>query len=488
MSTTITRTYTGAVRLRGKREHRALECLWWWANTLRNALCEQELGIRAHNRRVFLRHGTDWEPGPEDFASVLDEETSGKLIARPKRTALCRQWTEVTQDAREHPVTDGFDPLAFGRRMVVGVIDDYVRRYEGDGPVPAPKFRPGWKLDSVCVYEARVAWRDNRQDAVLRVQGLPALRVQLHRPVPDGAEVRGTVRIVRRQRGCRGQVPTRYEVRVMVDVAKRAEVQGTGRALAWDPGGRRSLTSSQGHMVVLKPRDRSETRRLQRAVARGKKRSQGSTKAKAMLRAHLERETRARGQHRHKQIHHAGRKAVVHVVEANRHAQMRRRGGKTKSRMNRSLAEAGPARTVQLLKDQCEKSGRRVVEAPAPYNSRTCSDCDSRNVRLTRSRLECRECGKTRDRDVNAALNALQWAVEQGAVPAPGGFNREVSARRGTAPAPQCPVPSESLGPAPVLARREASNLPGQHGREERKDICPCRKPNDVCPDGPISC
>ena len=38
---TVTRTWTGAARLRNAREHRALEHLWWWANTVRNALCEQ---------------------------------------------------------------------------------------------------------------------------------------------------------------------------------------------------------------------------------------------------------------------------------------------------------------------------------------------------------------------------------------------------------------------------------------------------------------
>ena len=49
-----------------------------------------------------------------------------------------------------------------------------------------------------------------------------------------------------------------------------------------------------------------------------------------MLRLHLERETRARDQHRHKQVHHAAMKADVHVVERNHHATMRRRGGKSK--------------------------------------------------------------------------------------------------------------------------------------------------------------
>ena len=129
----------------------------------------------------------------------------------------------------------------------------------------------------------------------------------------------------------------------------------------------------------------------------------GWHKAKAALRVHLERETRARDQHRHKQVHHAAQKADIHVVEANRHAAVRRRGGKSKSRMNRSLAEAGPAKTVQLLRQQCERRGRVFVEAPAPYNSRTCAACGSRDTKLTRARIACASCGRTTDRDANAA-------------------------------------------------------------------------------------
>ena len=65
----------------------------------------------------------------------------------------------------------------------------------------------------------------------------------------------------------------------------------------------------------------------------------------------------------------------------------------------------------------------------------------------TRARIACAVCGHTADRDVNAAANALNWARTNGAVPAPGGFNREVSARRRETRAPQCPVPPETLAP-----------------------------------------
>ena len=478
---TVTRTWTGTVRLRNAREHRALEHLWWWANTVRNVLCEQALSIREHNRRVFLRHGTDWTP--DDFASVL-ESPDERVVAHPRRNQLCRQWTEVTREARENSVTEGFDAARFGRRVVTGIFDDFARRYAQPG-APAPAFRPGWKLRSVAVKNARIAWCTNRRDAVLRVQGLPALRVRLHRPVPESATTHGSIRLVRRQRPCRGRVPARYEIRLMVDLPAREPCANAQRVRGWDPGGRRSLTSDAGDVIQVRTRTKTEVRRLARRVSRCKRGSRGWRKAKTMLRLHLERETRARDQHRHKQVHHAAMKADVHVVELNNHATMRRRGGKSKSRMNRSLAEAGPARTVQLLRHQCERHGKRLVEAPAPYNSRTCAACGSRETKLTRARIACAGCGHTADRDTNAAANALRWARTNGAVPAPGGSNREVSARRGSSRAPQCPVPPESLGPATALARREPGKLPGQRSRQ---DSCPRPHPQEFCPNGQNSC
>ena len=99
-----------------------------------------------------------------------------------------------------------------------------------------------------------------------------------------------------------------------------------------------------------------------------------------------------------------------------------------------------------------------------------------------------RICGSvphTADRDVNAAANALRWARTNGAVPAPGGFNREVSARRRETRAPQCPVPPESLGSEAALARREPGKLPGQRSRQ---DCCPRPNPQEFCPSGQISC
>ena len=155
---TVTRTWTGRSGSANARKHRALGHLWWWAKTVRNALCEQALSIREHNRRTFLRRGTDWTPG--EFASVLDPPDS-RVAAHPRRNQLSRQWTEVAREARAHPAPDGFDATRFGRRVVVGIFEDFARRY-GQPAAPTPKFRAGWKLRSVCIYEARLAWCGSR--------------------------------------------------------------------------------------------------------------------------------------------------------------------------------------------------------------------------------------------------------------------------------------------------------------------------------------
>ena len=202
---------------------------------------------------------------------------------------------------------------------------------------------------------------------------------------------------MRSRRGCRGRCPTRYEVRLGVELADRpAREARTERG--WDPGGRRSLTSDQGDTVVVAKRDATRTRRLRRAVARCRKGSRGYRKAQAKLRCHLADETRAREQHRRKQVAHAARKAELHVVEENRHQAMRRAGGAAKTRMNRSLAEARPAKTAQLLAHACRKTGRQLATipgySPAPPLVASSSPFET-SARLRTVKL-CRKSGAPR--------------------------------------------------------------------------------------------
>ena len=69
---------------------------------------------------------------------------------------------------------------------------------------------------------------------------------------------------------------------------------------------------------------------------------------------------------------------------------------------------------------------------------------------------------------MSAATNALIWAIKQGAVPTPGGFNRKVTARQGTTPAQRCTVPPESLGQERALAKKKRSKPLGQQASGKR--------------------
>jgi len=78
-----------------------------------------------------------------------------------------------------------------------------------------------------------------------------------------------------------------------------------------------------------------------------------------------------------------------------------------------STHDAGLGEFQQLLAYKAEESGTRVVTVNPACTSQVCSGCGamvekSLSVRVHR----CPECGLTLDRDVNAAVNILNLAVE----------------------------------------------------------------------------
>ena len=450
VSKTIARTLTARVRPRCTREHRALERLFAAANSVHNALVEQELGIRRVNRNRILRHREGWTP--ERFAETWEEarEDPEALVKHPRKFDLGKQWTDIPAADKAPGHGQGsqrLTGLALGRRLLTGIFSDFCRRYERPG-APPPRFRPVRKLRSVAVCEARVAF-DGHRDLVLRVQGLPALRARLRerRKIDESAKVGTTVRIVREREGLGGCAPGRWTLRLTLTdrVRTRAEAERTVIA-GWDPGGRAALTNDRGDVVT--PGKRRYLRRQQRACARTRRGSNNRRKAHARLAKKRADETRRRTEHVKKQVAYAVRGADVHAIETNAHARMRRRGGKRKAGMNRSLADAAPAKTAAMLEHQCAKSGRATIEVNPYRNSRQCVHCASNDTKLTRTRLRCRGCGTVTPRDQNAAGNAALKAIAEmnGGVAPPRGHNREVAVRRGSILAARCPVARESLG------------------------------------------
>jgi putative transposase len=88
------------------------------------------------------------------------------------------------------------------------------------------------------------------------------------------------------------------------------------------------------------------------------------------------------------------------------------RNVRAKAGLNRSMADAAPGRLIQLLSYKAERAGGMMVKVDARNTSQDCSSCGIRVVKPLAERVHRCACGADLDRDVNAAKNILQRAVE----------------------------------------------------------------------------
>jgi transposase len=82
----------------------------------------------------------------------------------------------------------------------------------------------------------------------------------------------------------------------------------------------------------------------------------------------------------------------------------------------KSVASSGHAQLRSMLAYKCTASGRRFVEVPSKFSTKTCSACGSLSgptgyTGLSVRQWVCAVCGTAHDRDVNAAVNPLVAGV-----------------------------------------------------------------------------
>ena len=77
-------TLRAPIRVRNAREHARLDRRLRQGAELHNALARFDRGIRRHNRRCFLRHVPDWQPGAGDWQDVRAHPADpDKLVRSP---------------------------------------------------------------------------------------------------------------------------------------------------------------------------------------------------------------------------------------------------------------------------------------------------------------------------------------------------------------------------------------------------------------------
>jgi putative transposase len=234
----------------------------------------------------------------------------------------------------------------------------------------------------------------------LRIQHVGTVRVCLHRPLPDNAEVRTLT--VTREAG-------KWHLEVCVRLPDKDALQSSLPAVGLDVGIEHFVTTSDGEHVP-NPRylktSLPELRRSQRALSRKKLCGKNRAKAKVRVRRLHARVRNQRSDHRHKtSLDLVRRYGYIAVESLNVEGMVRNR------RLSRAISDVAWSAFIATLAHKAESAGAQVAKVPPQGTSQECSCCGKLvPKKLSERRHDCPFCGLSLQRDVNAARNILARA------------------------------------------------------------------------------
>jgi putative transposase len=273
---------------------------------------------------------------------------------------------------------------AFFRRAMAGAKAGFPR-FRGKGRFASFGFREfsGIQFNRGCI----------------RFKGMPgALRVHLHRPIPEEALIKSCVF----QRGIRD-----WTVGLAVNVSQKPP-RRSGRVVGVDLGISTFEALSDGGIIPSVRAARRAERRLrcaERALARKIKGSNSRSKARQTLARCHAATARVRANHLHQASARLVRDYDQIIVERLNVLCLAR------GLLAKDVHDASWGKFILMLRYKAECAGARLIEVDPRNTSQECSCCGNRVPKTLSERMHaCKHCGLTIDRDVNAARNILHRA------------------------------------------------------------------------------
>ena len=242
------------------------------------------------------------------------------------------------------------------------------------------------------------------------------LKLKMHRELPDGADIKSCT-FTKRVR--------HWHVTMAVDVPVAEVHVHPDREIGLDVGVEHLVSTSDGlHVENVRPRKRREAefRRAQRALARCRKGSKRRRKVRDKLAGLQRRIADVRSTYLHQVSARIARDHGFIAVEKLKVRNMTRSAAGTaeepgtdvsaKAGLNREMLDASFGRLVDLLSYKAERAGGILVKVDPKFTSQDCSSCGTRVAKTLAVRTHRCACGAVLHRDVNAAKNILQRALE----------------------------------------------------------------------------
>lgn len=309
-------------------------------------------------------------------------------------------------------------------------------RVKKGGPPGFPRFRGARFFNTLEINQGSAFRVKGNQ---LHMKGIPGgMRIRLHRPLPGKPKALRLTRELNHVEGkAKGKPKTLRHKRQLDHVKGKAkwwvsfavEVEGKPQApgkpaIGMDAGVKALAACSDGKRYegIQAGRDGlAELRRAQRAFQRRRKvakqsgnwDSRGLARSKERVRRAHKRVANVRDNNGHHVANDiVGRAGLVAVEELNVRGMMAK-GGAHKRGLNRSIADASMSALIGKLRYKANVSGVEFVEVSARGTSQACSGCGAVVKKGLEARVhKCPECGLKLDRDVNAARNILQRALQ----------------------------------------------------------------------------
>ena len=285
----------------------------------------------------------------------------------------------------------------------------FSRVKKGQGKAGFPRFRSIKRLRSFGFTEAS-GW--TLKDGVLRMKGLPAVRLKMHRQI-EGKPLQLSI-----HRDGRGRW-------FAVVVVRLPDVFGptSKGALGLDLGVENVATDSNGEVYGKVSPDRQARRQhIEHALTRQKPGSRRWRQTQKRLARQRSKEAAAR-RTSHFQIASKIVRSGPQIIcvedlqlrnmtrSAKGTAEKPGTNVKAKSGLNRSILDAGLAQFIQILTDKAESAGRLMVAVDPKGTSQECSDCGKTVTKSLKQRWHSCPCGAEYHRDHNAARNMLHRGV-----------------------------------------------------------------------------
>jgi putative transposase len=242
-----------------------------------------------------------------------------------------------------------------------------------------------------------------------RVQHVGEMRVCFHRPLPEGAAIKHAVL---------KRTNDRWQVCLMLELPNAAPQPAVHpvRGIGLDMGLQVLVALSTGERVE-NPRwlraSLAQLRLLQRHASRqvkGSRRRKATQRQIARLHEHIANQRRdLQHQLSHRLVHNYDLIALEDLslafMNQNRHLSL-------------SSHDAGWGGLRQCLEYKAEEAGIPVIAVDPSYTSQKCSGCGRLVEKTLAVRVHrCSSCGLVLDRDLNAARNILQLALDTLATP-----------------------------------------------------------------------